>query len=122
LIEVTRRDCASGSEIETFQAMNSFVSSGTLMEYATTPFVTPAKRTPGFGNWRRVGWNRFRAVHALFFLPDSVNIDSLHRIERTITMTAPDRFTAKATNSIFSPGGDVLIATGCATENGKRIS
>jgi hypothetical protein len=122
LVQVTRRDCSTGTELESFQAMNSFASSGSFMEFGTTPAVTPAMRTPGFGNWNRIGPGRFRAVFSLFFLPDGVSVGSLHQIERVITMTAPGRFTADAEVRIMDPTGVATIATGCATETARRIS
>lgn len=122
LVQVTRRDCATGAEVESFQAMNSFVSRGSLVEFGTTPAVTPAMRTPGFGNWNRTGPRQFRAIFSLFFLPDGVNVGSLHRVERVITMIAPGRFTADAKVKIMDPTGAVHFATGCATETAQRIS
>jgi hypothetical protein len=122
LVQVTLRDCSTGTEVESFQAMNSFVSGGSLMEFGTTPAVTPAMRTPGFGNWTRVGPGRFRAIFSLFFLPDGVNVGSLHQVERVITMIAPGQFTADAEVRILDPTGAVTIASGCATETARRIS
>lgn len=122
LVQVTRRDCTTNAEVESFQAMNSFASSGSLVEYGTTPAVTPAMRTPGLGNWRRTGPRRFHAVFSLFFLPDGLNVGSLHRIDRVVTMTARNRFKADAKVSILDPTGAVTLATGCATETARRIS
>lgn len=122
LVQVTRRDCSKGTEVESFQAMNSFMSRGSLVEFGTTPAVTPAMRTPGFGNWKRTGPRQFRSIFSLFFLPDGVTVGSLHRIERVITMIAPGRFTADAKVKIMDPAGTVLLATGCATETAQKIS
>jgi hypothetical protein len=55
-------------------------------------------------------------------LQDAVNVDSIHRVERTITMTARDRFNADSKVKIFDPTGTVLVATGCGTESARRIS
>lgn len=122
LVQVTRRDCSTGAAVESFQAMNSFMSSGSLVEFGTTPAVTPAMRTPGFGNWTRTGPRRFQATFSLFFLPDGVNVGSLHQVERVIKMNAPRRFTADAKVKILDPTGAATIATGCATERARRIS
>jgi hypothetical protein len=122
LVEVTRRDCMSGHALEVFPVMNTFIASGTLIEFGATPMVTPAQRTPGFGNWRHVGQRRFRAVFSLFHLPDGVNIVSLHRVERVITMSNSNRFSARAKVRILDPSGNNEIAVGCATESARRIS
>ncbi len=122
LVQVTRRDCDTGTEVETFQAMNSFVSGGSLVEFGTTPSVTPGMRTPGLGDWKRTGPSTFQAIFSLFFLPDGVNIGSLHQVERDITMLSSGRFAADAKVKILDPTGAVLIASGCATETARRIS
>jgi hypothetical protein len=122
LVQVTRRDCDTDADVESFQAMNGFSSAGSLVEFGTTPAVTPAMRTPGLGNWRRTGPRQFRAVFSLFFLPDGVNVGSLHRIERVITMTSWNRFSADARVKILDPTGAVVLATGCASETARRIS
>jgi len=122
LVQVTLHDCSSGADLETFPAMNSFVSTGSLVEFATTPNITPAMRTPGLGNWQRTGPRRFHAIFSLFFLPDGVTVGALYQISRTIIMTGPNHFRADASVQILDPTGTMVVATGCAKETARRIS
>ena len=122
LVQVTRRDCSTGTAVESFQAMNSYMSGGSLVEFGTTPAVTPSMRTPGLGNWKRTGPRRFQATFSLFFLPDGINVDSIHQVDRVIEMNEPRRFTADAKVKILDPTGAATIATACATESARRIS
>ena len=120
LVQVTRHDCSSGADLDTFPAMNSFVSTGSLVEFATTPNITPAMRTPGLGNWQRTGPRRFHAIFSLFFLPDGVTVGALYQISRTIIMTGPNHFRADASVQILDPTGTMVVATGCAKETARR--
>jgi hypothetical protein len=121
-MEVTLRNCATGDPlpgIAPFPALNTFHKGGTLTEFGAR--FSPATRGVGQGDWKRTGRATFSS-HFFFYRFDA---GGLHvggqDVRRTIRLSDDGAWlTSTATVEITDVNG-VVIARGCATEDGSRL-
>ena len=118
-VQVTIRDCASGTALRTFPAFLTFAQGGTLTE--TTTGFPPALRTPGHGFWSRLTHNSFNAVSEGFLFNPAGVWTGRQRLTQLIELGVKnDELNSTAINEIFDTNGS-LIVNGCATAVGSRM-
>jgi hypothetical protein len=128
LVEVQQRICATQEPIgDTFYALLTFASGGTLSGTTSAPIFDPGQRTGDFGVWSYSGRGTFSAVSEAFLLADSVATPpglkrGLQRIAQTITIPNddPNTFNSVANVEFYDTNGQLLIS-GCATAAGQRF-
>ncbi len=116
-VEVTLRNCQTGAPIRTIQALNTYLSGGSMLETGnSSPF-----RSPGHGVWQHTGGRDFTATFIFFrFNPDGTYAGS-QKVTRNIEVGEDgNEFTATSSVEILDVN-DNLIATGCATETARRF-
>jgi hypothetical protein len=116
-VQVTIRDCASGTALRTFPAFLTFAQGGTLTE--TTTGFPPALRTPGHGVWEHLGGRSYRAVSEAFLFNPAGVWTGTQRLTQIIEISKDgEEMNSNATNEIFDTNGN-LIVNGCATAVGS---
>jgi hypothetical protein len=118
LHDAARVDCASGTVLVRFQAMQMIHRGGTLSDTNTQP---PASRGPGFGLWERVGKGRYevRFRFARYF-PDG-NLDGYTVVRGTTLLADDDRSATNVSRVEILDAGDHLVATACARTTATRF-
>jgi hypothetical protein len=138
-VQVTLRDCASGSPRG--PAFNSLVSAhqgGTMTESAGSLSFAAGQRTPGHGTWTRKGSHTYQQdVLALILFDTAPNLPGTPTydpslpispgffagwvtINHTIVQSDADHFTSSGTNA-FSKADGTVYRTGCSTAVGQRF-
>ena len=120
-VEVTIRDCTSGSPIRTVPRVITFAGGGTLSEYTAAGTESmPVARAPGHGAWEYLGKSSF--TYSVKFMrltawggPDG-NISEIRLLE---VSESGDSFEAEGTSLITLGNGIQFPA--CATEVGTRL-
>ena len=118
-VQLTVRDCQTGTELRTFPVLFTFAKGGTLT--ATTAGQSPALFTPNLGVWGHTGGNIYSAVSEAFvFSPAGAWIQT-HRLTRAIELSSDaNEFTETVAVEIFDTDRN-LIARGCGTSAGRRF-
>jgi hypothetical protein len=126
-VVVTPTDCATGTPLPSFVAMNTFAHDGTMTETTASPAFQPGQRSPGHGVWEFTGQNSYRAVSEAYILftttpnpPVPGFPRGLQRITQTIQVTQ-NQFTSDASAEFFDVDGNLVI-TLCVTASGQRMS
>jgi hypothetical protein len=117
---VTVTNCASGAPLATFRATNMFGEGGTLSATNSNP---PATSGPTFGTWWRVSRHGdFGATMRFFRYNPDGSFAGVQQVTRAIFVD-PDGNTLSGTVSfeVFD-ANDNLLQSGCATEQGSRVS
>jgi len=124
---VTIRSCQTGAVLRVFPAMNTYMSGGTMQEFGVGSGLL---RGPGHGTWTLRSEQNFENQYSSDFQFFRFNADGTYAgkqiIRRHIGLNQfindrfNDNYTAISRTEIYNPGG-VLIATGCATETGRRF-
>jgi hypothetical protein len=117
-MQVTIRDCTSGTALRTFPAFLTFAQGGTLTE--TTTGFPPALRTPGHGIWSHLSGHTYSAVSEAFLFNPAGAWTGKQRLTQFITVGDGNELNSNATNEIFDTNGNT-IATGCATAVGNAM-
>jgi hypothetical protein len=118
-VQVTIRDCSSGTALRNFPAFLTFAQGGTLTE--TTTGFPPALRTPGHGLWSHLTGHSYSAVSEAFLFNPAGVWTGRQRLAQMIELSdQPDEINSTAINEIFDTNGN-LIVTGCATAVGSRM-
>jgi hypothetical protein len=117
---VTVTNCANGAPLVTFRATNLFASGGALTAVNSNP---PASNGPTLGTWWRVSHHGdFGAKMRFFrFNPDG-SFAGVQQVTREIFVDPDGRTLTGTVISELFDVNDNLIATGCATEVGERVS
>lgn len=113
-VNVTLRDCVSGTAVTTFPAMNQYAADGSQTEVGIN--MSPATRYPSFGTWHFIGLGKFASEFKFFrFNPDG-SYAGTQEVQRTITLSNDaNQFTTTASVAIYDPAHH-LVKSGCATE------
>jgi hypothetical protein len=117
-MQVTIRDCASGTALRTFPAFLTFAQGGTLTE--TTTGFPPALRTPGHGIWSHLTGHTYSAVSEAFLFSPAGVWTGKQRLTQFIEMGAQNELNSTATNEIFDTSGNTIVS-GCATAVGNAM-
>ena len=117
-MQVTSRDCASGTALRTFPAFLTFAQGGTLTE--TTAGFPPALRTPGHGIWSHLTGHSYRAVSEAFLFNPAGVWTGKQRLTQLIEIGDQNEINSTATNEIFDTNGNTIL-TGCATAVGNAM-
>jgi hypothetical protein len=118
-VQVTIRDCTSGTALRTFPAFLTFAQGGTLTE--TTTGFPPALRTPGHGFWSHLTGHSYHAVSEAFLFNPAGVWTGRQRLTQVIELgEQSDELNSTAINEIFDTNGS-LILNGCATAVGNRM-
>jgi hypothetical protein len=117
-VNVTLRDCVSGTAVTTFPAMNQYAADGSQTEVGIN--MSPATRYPSFGTWHFIGLGKFASEFKFFrFNPDG-SYAGTQEVQRTITLSSDaNQFTTIASVAIYDPAHH-LVKSGCATEAAVR--
>jgi hypothetical protein len=121
LMEVTLTNCATGAPIGVppFKAINTFHEGGTLSEHGAR--FGPATRNNGQGVWKQVGRNRYSSR----FIFQRFDANGLYigtqEINRISTLSDDGKTTSTTATVRIVDQNDVLLVTGCATEEGTRF-
>lgn len=114
--EVTFVRCTDGTPVALpFPALNSFAAEQTSSEFGV---ASGNLRGPGYGTWKRIGFNQFSAPVTFFrFDAGGALLRDIATTQRTITMTGRDRYLSENVTEFRNIDG-ALLFTGCATEVG----
>lgn len=121
-VQVTIRNCQTGAVLRAFPAMNTYMRGGTLHEFGIGSGLL---RGPGHGTWifqsEEYLTNRYSSSFQFFrFNADGTYAGKQINRRQIDVNRYESGFTATSTTEIFNASG-VLIATGCATETGRRF-
>ncbi len=117
-VQLTVRDCQTGTVLRTFPALFSFAKGGTSTE--ATAGLLPALSTTGLGVWRHTYGQAYSAVSESFVFSTAGDWTT-HRLTRAIEMgNNGDTFTDTVGLQIFDTNGNVIV-TGCGTSVGSRF-
>ncbi len=118
-VQVTQRNCQTGSEIRSFPAMLTFADGGTLT--GTTTAFPVALRGPDHGVWNHETDRSYRALSEAFIFNPAGAWISTQRITQAIDLSADaNSFTSNAAVEFFDTGGNLTTA-GCATAVATRM-
>jgi hypothetical protein len=118
-VQVTIRDCASGTPLRTFPAFLTFAQGGTLTE--TTTGFPPTLRTPGHGLWSHLTGHSYGAMSEAFLFDPAGVWAGKQRLTQAIELgNQPEELNSSAINEVFDTNGN-LVANGCATAVGSRM-
>jgi hypothetical protein len=118
LHDAARVDCASGTVLVRFKAMQMIHHGGTLSDTNNSP---PTSRGPGFGVWERTGENHYAIElrYARYFADG--NLDG-YTVVRGNTVLAPDGNSLTNSSQVeIRDASDALVATACARTTGTRF-
>jgi hypothetical protein len=118
LHDAARIDCASGTVLVRFKAMQMIHHGGTLSDTNSAP---PTSRGPGFGAWERTGEGQYaiKLRYARYF-PDG-NLDG-YTVVRGNTVLAHDGNSLTNISQVeIRDASDALVATACARTTGARL-
>jgi hypothetical protein len=119
--QVTLVNCATGAPIGVpeFAAINTFHDGGTLSEHGAR--FSPALRNNGQGTWRHTGWNRV----ASRFVFQRFDVNGIYigtqEVSRKSVLSDDDQVLTSVADVRILAADGTLIATGCATETGRRF-
>ncbi len=118
-IQVTRRDCQTGSALVSFPTMSTFMRGGTMQDYGVA--MAPIGRGTGHGIWSYVSGRRYTSAFQFFlFGADGVSTGR-QIIRRQIELDhSANNYTAVGAVQVFNTVGTV-IANICTTETGTRF-
>lgn len=118
-IQVTRRDCQTGTALVNFPTMSTFMRGGTMQDYGIA--LAPTGRGPGHGIWNYQSGRRYTSAFQFFlFGADGVSTGR-QIIRRQIELDySGNAYTAVGAVQVFNPAGTV-IANICTTETGARF-
>jgi hypothetical protein len=117
--QVAQVDCADGSVLRSFRAINTFGSGGSLIAINSSP---PPLAAPALGSWWRVSRHGDFGAKMKFFRynPDGSFAGS-QEVTRTMLLDMDgETLTGDITFEVFD-ANDQVIATGCARETGLRF-
>lgn len=118
-VQLTVRDCQTGTELRTFPVLFTFAKGGTLT--ATTAGQSPALFTPNLGVWGHTGGNTYSAVSEAFVFSPAGAWMQTHRLTRAIALSRDaNEFTDTVAVEIFDTNRN-LLGTGCGTSAGRRF-
>jgi hypothetical protein len=118
-VQVTIRDCQSGTPFFSFPAMMTYSQGGTMQE---TDLGGPGLvRLPGHGVWERQNGRQYSAAFRfLNFNPDRT-FAGTNVIRSAISLSqSGNEYTSTGTVEILDANGNV-IGSGCATETATRF-
>lgn len=99
------------------QAMGLFNADGTRHETAAS---NPALRTPGFGNWHRVGKNEYEFAFKYFRFSAAGTFIGSTSIRHDLFLSADGQsYLSEGVTEILDPSNN-LLATGCASAAATR--
>jgi len=118
-VQVTLRNCQTGTALRTFPAFLTFAQGGTLTE--TTTAFSSAMRSPGHGFWNHTRGRSFTAASDAFLFSPAGLWTGTQRIKQSIEIGSdPDHLESTASVEIFDTFSN-LTATGCATATATRM-
>lgn len=118
LHDAARVDCASGTVLLRFKAMQMIHHGGTLSD---TNSAGPTTRGPGFGVWERTGEHRYEIKfrYARYF-PDG-NLDGYTVVSGKTLLAHDGNSLANSSRVEIRDASDFLVATACASTTGTRL-
>lgn len=128
-VEVTTRDCSTGTPFLTFRAHLTFARGGTMTGTTSSPAFRPGQRTADHGVWRQIGHHLYETASEAFILFDSPANPPAPPLTRgwqwigqqiTIDAQDPDALHSEATVEFYDMAGTEL-SSGCATAEGRRF-
>lgn len=118
LHDVARVDCASGTALVHFAAMQLINQGGTLNDANSSG---PTTRGAGFGEWERVGERRYtiKFRYARYF-PDG-NLDGYTVVRGNTVLARDGKSLTNSSRVEIRNASDVLVTTACAHTTGVRF-
>ncbi len=137
-IQVTLRDCASNAPLGSFASLVTFHDGGTISEATAGQAFAPGQRSPGHGEWTRIGARTYRQrmVGLIVFdtaanLPGMPTFDPAARVtpgffagwstvDHTLQLVDADHAVSAGTNQFYKADG-TLYRSGCSTATATRF-
>ncbi len=118
-IQVTGRNCQTGTAIRTFPSMFTMMYGGTMKEWGSGN--APSTRGSGHGVWSFVSGRNYTSAFQFFRFNADGTLAGKQIIRQQIELS-PDGngFTSSATAQVLDVNGNV-IATNCSTGVGTRF-
>jgi len=118
-VQSTPRNCQTGAALRTFPALNIFVPGGSML--GTSAGLSPALVSNAYGVWQHTGGPNFTNTFMAFrFNPDGTYTGTEKHTRMIVLGPDFNEFIATVSIEISDPSGNV-IATGCATQTGRRL-
>lgn len=119
-VELTPKNCQTGTPNPHFFFLVSFAQGGTMTEVMNNPVFLPGQRATGLGAWRHTQSNTYKAAWDTFILFDSQGFKrGVQRLAWDITVDG-DQITFESTSKFLDIDGNVLGST-CGSGTGTRI-
>jgi hypothetical protein len=118
-LEVTLRDCGTGTPFVTFPAMNTYNQGGTTQQAALPGPEGPA--TPGHGAWSHKTGRSYSGAFQFFLLNPNPALIRRVIVRSDISLDlGGDSYTSTDAAEILALDGTV-VATGCSTSAATRF-
>jgi hypothetical protein len=118
-VQVTIRDCASGTPLISFPAMMTYHQGGTMTEAAND--ATALRRTGGQGVWAFQFERRYSAAFHFFRYNGDGSYAGTTKIRKRLEVSkSGTSYSATTTFDLLDASG-TTTASGCATEAGTRF-
>jgi hypothetical protein len=104
-VQVTVRDCETGTPMRSILALNTYLREGSMLETGSGSFM----RSPSHGTWQDTGHGSLTATFIFFRFNSDGTPAGTNRITRKIKLgTNRDEFSAVAAIEIFDVSGNVI--------------
>lgn len=121
MTSVTRRNCATGEPIGTFQGVLTFAHGGTVVGDSTA--AGPAVKTASYGTWRRTkGWAEYDFGFVFYLFNPDGSLLGRQEVRQSAALSENGRsFTTTGTFQVYNAAGAPLGPAGCATSTATRF-
>jgi hypothetical protein len=113
-------DCNTGIDLNTFPALMSFHSDGTISSQAVAPGSTNAFGAEEFGVWQSLGNHNYSFHFVSYGYDDSGVLAGSVQATGSLQLTSATTFTYSATISFYDANGSLLFSV-CGRADGTRF-
>ncbi len=118
-VQVTIRNCQTGTAIRTFPSIGTFMSGGTMSD--STSGTPQALKTPGHGIWSYIGGRNYRFKFKSFSFDASGNPTGWTIISHEANLNhRANEYVSAGIAEVYNMNGN-LIFTGCSTTTATRF-
>ncbi len=118
-VQVTVRNCQTGTAFVTFPAIATFMLGGTAIVSETS--IPSSLKTPAHGVWSHIGGNTYRFKTKAFNFEASGNFIGWTIINQQAHLNRrADAYESDGSAEVYAPNGN-LVFTGCSTTTATRF-
>jgi len=122
-IQLTQRNCTTGTPGPTFPALITFARGGTMTETTASPAFLPGQRSPGHGVWRKSDADAYLTHDEAFILFSGGPFAAgMQIITHAITVSKDgNSFQSVASSQFYDINGSPVGPINCGTAVGSRV-